>query len=242
MPLVEVIHGPATRPEPLAAAMAFARRIDKLPLPCRSGPGFLVNRVLFPYLLEALHAAGEGVPLAAIDQAALDFGMPMGPIELSDVVGLDVVLHVGEIINRALNRDAPPMFAKVRELVAARQLGRKTGSGLYTWTDGKAAKPPAAAAPPADLQDRLLLPLVNECVACLRDGIVADADLVDAGVVFGTGFAPFRGGPMHYARTRGIAAVVARLEELAAKYGARFQPDAGFRLLAVPPPPAPTAP
>jgi 3-hydroxyacyl-CoA dehydrogenase/enoyl-CoA hydratase/3-hydroxybutyryl-CoA epimerase len=233
MPLVEVIHSDATRAEPLAAALAFARRIDKLPLPCRSGPGFLVNRVLFPYLLEALHAAGDGVPLAVIDAAALDFGMPMGPIELADVVGLDVVLHVGEIITGALNRAEPPMFAKVRELVAAKQLGRKSGGGLYAWADGKAVKTPGGTPVPADLQDRLLLPLVNECVACLREGIVSDADLVDAGVVFGTGFAPFRGGPLHYARTRGVAAVVARLDELAAKYGARFRPDAGFSQLAV---------
>ena len=231
MPLVEVIHSDVTRPEPLAAAMAFARRIDKLPLPCRSGPGFLVNRVLFPYLLEALHAAGEGVPLATIDAAALDFGMPMGPIELADVVGLDVLLHVGEIINRALDRTEPPMFAKVRELVADKKLGRKTGSGLYTWTNGKALKPAAGAATPASLQDRLILPLVNECVACLREGIVSDADLVDAGVVFGTGFAPFRGGPLNYARSRGIAEVVVRLEQLAAQYGQRFRPDAGFALL-----------
>ena len=238
MPLVEVIHGAATRAEPLAAAMAFARRIDKLPLPCRSAPGFLVNRVLFPYLLEAMHAAGEGVPLAAIDQAALDFGMPMGPIELSDVVGLDVVLHVGEIINTAFKRAEPPMFAKLRELVAARKLGRKSGSGLYTWHEGKAVKPAAGAAP-ADLQDRLVLPLVNECVACLREAIVTDADLVDAGVVFGTGFAPFRGGPMHYARTRGVDVVIARLRELAVIHGPRFAPDAGFPLLS---PPAPRAP
>ena len=231
MPLVEVIHGAATRPEPLAAAMAFARRIDKLPLPCRSGPGFLVNRVLFPYLHEALHAAGEGVPLAAIDRAAMDFGMPMGPIELADVVGLDVVLHVGEIITQALHRDEPPMVAQLRDKVAAKQLGRKSGAGLYTWVDGKAVKPAAADTPRPDLQDRLLLPLVNECVACLREGIVADADLVDAGVVFGTGFAPFRGGPLHYARTRGIDAVHARLQELAVRYGSRFSPDPGFDLL-----------
>ncbi len=234
MPLVEVIHSAVTRPEPLAAAMSFARRIDKLPLPCRSGPGFLVNRVLFPYLLEALHAAGEGVPLATIDAAAVDFGMPMGPIELADVVGLDVLLHVGEIINRELGRSEPPLFAKVRELVAARQLGRKTGSGLYTWVDGKAIKPAGGTAPP-DLQDRLLLPLVNECVACLREGIVTDEGLVDAGVVFGTGFAPFRGGPLFYARNRGIAEVVSRLEALAEKHGARFRPDPGFSSLTAPP-------
>ena len=164
--------------------------------------------MLFPYLHEAMHAAGEGVPLAVIDQAAVDFGMPMGPIELADVVGLDVVLHVGEIITRGARARAADLFAQLRELVAARQLGRKSGAGFYTWNDGKARKPPARGAPPADLADRLMLPLVNECVACLREGIVEDADLIDAGVIFGTGFAPFRGGPLHYARTRGIAAVV----------------------------------
>jgi 3-hydroxyacyl-CoA dehydrogenase/enoyl-CoA hydratase/3-hydroxybutyryl-CoA epimerase len=232
MPLLEVIHGAATRPEPLSAAMAFARRIDKLPLPCKSGPGFLVNRVLFPYLHEAMYLAGEGVPLASIDRAATDFGMPMGPIELADVVGLDVVLHVGEIITTALGRDTPPMVTKLRELVAAKQLGRKSGQGLYTWLDGKVQKPSAGNAVVADdLGDRLILPLVNECVACLREGVVADIDLVDAGVVFGTGFAPFRGGPLHYARRRGVPNVVSCLEKLALRHGSRFKPDPGFALL-----------
>ncbi len=231
MPLIEVIHSAQTRPEPLAAAMAFARRLDKLPLPCRSGPGFLVNRVLFPYLHEALYAAGEGVPLALIDRVAVEFGMPMGPIELSDVVGLDVALHVGEIITRELGREMPPFAQKLRELVAARQLGRKSGQGFYTWHEGKAVREPVAAGAPADLSDRLILALLNECAACLREQVVADADLLDAGVVFGTGFAPFRGGPLNYARTRGVPAVVARLRELEARYGARFRPDAGWSAL-----------
>ncbi len=232
MPLIEVIHSAATRPEPLAAAMAFARRLDKLPLPCRSGPGFLVNRVLFPYLHEALYAAGEGVPLALIDRVAVEFGMPMGPIELSDVVGLDVALHVGEIITRELGRELPPYVARLRELVSARKLGRKSGQGFYAWQDGKAVREPLTASAPADLSDRLILALLNECAACLREQVVADADLLDAGVVFGTGFAPFRGGPLHYARTRGVAAVVARLTELEQRYGARFRPDAGWSALA----------
>ena len=232
MPLIEVIHSAATRPEPLAAAMAFARRLDKLPLPCRSGPGFLVNRVLFPYLHEALYAAGEGVPLALIDRVAVEFGMPVGPIELSDVVGLDVSLHVGEIITRELGREMPPYVAQLRELVSARKLGRKSGQGFYTWQDGKAVREPLTASAPADLSDRLILALLNECAACLREQVVADADLLDAGVVFGTGFAPFRGGPLNYARTRGVAAVVARLAELELRYGARFHPDAGWSALA----------
>ena len=226
MPLVEVIHSAQTQPEFLATAMAFARRLDKLPLPCRSGPGFLVNRVLFPYLHEALHAAGEGVPLALIDRVAVEFGMPMGPIELSDVVGLDVVLHVGDIITRELQREMPPFAEKVRELVAARKLGRKSGQGFYTWQEGKVVRTPVAGTAPADLSDRLILALVNESAACLREGVVADADLLDAGVVFGTGFAPFRGGPINYARTRGVPAVIARLSELEQRYGKRFRPDA----------------
>ena len=232
MPLIEVIHSAQTRPEPLAAAMAFARKLDKLPLPCRSGPGFLVNRVLFPYLHEALFAAGEGVPLALIDRVAVEFGMPMGPIELSDVVGLDVALHVGEIITRELGREMPPYAARLRELVAAKKLGRKSGEGFYTWQDGKAVRENVTASVPPDLSDRLILSLLNECAACLREQVVADADLLDAGVVFGTGFAPFRGGPLNYARTRGVANVVARLRELEQRYGARFHADAGWSALA----------
>ncbi len=231
MPLVEVIHSAQTQPEPLAAAMAFTRRLDKLPLPCRSGPGFLVNRVLFPYLHEALYAAGEGVPLALIDRAAVDFGMPMGPIELSDVVGLDVVVHVGDIITRELGRDMPPYAQQLRELVAARKLGRKSGQGFYRWQDGKVVRAPTEGAVPPDLADRLILALVNESAACLREQVVADADLLDAGVVFGTGFAPFRGGPLHYARTRGVPAVIARLQELEQRYGKRFHPDASWPTL-----------
>ncbi len=232
MPLVEVIHSAQTQPEPLATAMAFARRLDKLPLPCRSGPGFLVNRVLFPYLHEALYAAGEGVPLGLIDRAAVEFGMPMGPIELCDVVGLDVVVHVGDIITRELQRDMPPYAQQLRELVAARKLGRKSGQGFYTWKDGKAVRPTAEGAVPADLTDRLILALLNESAACLREHVVEDADLLDAGVVFGTGFAPFRGGPLHYARARGVPVVIARLNEFEQRYGKRFHPDALWTTLA----------
>jgi 3-hydroxyacyl-CoA dehydrogenase/enoyl-CoA hydratase/3-hydroxybutyryl-CoA epimerase len=228
MPLLEVVHSARTRPEVLAAAMAFTRRIDKLPLPCRSSPGFLVNRVLFPYLHEALHAAGEGISFNAIDRAAVDFGMPMGPMELSDVVGLDVVLHVGDIVTRELQRESPPFASRLRSLVQAGQLGRKSGQGFYRWRDGKIAREPDRMPVPADLADRLILTLVNECVACAREGIVEDVDLIDAGVIFGTGFAPFRGGPIAYAKARGVEACVARLRELEQRYGARFRADAGW--------------
>ncbi|MGH8256408.1 MAG: 3-hydroxyacyl-CoA dehydrogenase NAD-binding domain-containing protein, partial [Steroidobacteraceae bacterium] len=162
MPLVEVVHSSATRPDVLAAALAFTRRIDKLPLLCRSSPGFLVNRVLFPYLYEALRVAGEGLPFDTIDGAAVDFGMPMGPMELCDVVGLDVLLHVGEIVARELHQEPPAFMQTVRTMVSARQLGRKSGQGFYQWHNGKAvheSAPPAKSAGngagPGDLTDRL---------------------------------------------------------------------------------------
>ncbi|HWZ62915.1 MAG TPA: 3-hydroxyacyl-CoA dehydrogenase NAD-binding domain-containing protein [Steroidobacteraceae bacterium] len=231
MPLIEIVHAERTDPVSVAVATAFARRLDKLPVPCRSAPGFMVNRVLTPYLNEAMYAAEEGVALAAIDKAAVRFGMPMGPIELADVVGLDVAAHVGEIIAQELGRPAPNL-PRLAALLAAKKLGRKSGAGFYLWQDGKAVKPEASGASvPEDLTDRLILILVNECVACLRERIVEDADLVDAAVVFGTGFAPFRGGPLAYARARGTRTIVARLEELAARHGSRFAPDAGWQLL-----------
>jgi 3-hydroxyacyl-CoA dehydrogenase/enoyl-CoA hydratase/3-hydroxybutyryl-CoA epimerase len=226
MPLVEVVESSQTTSAVRAAALAFARGVDKLPLPCRSAPGFLVNRVLMPYLTEAMLAAEQGIPLALIDQRAEEFGMPIGPIELADTVGLDVCLHVGRILADASGR--PPPEALV-PLVEAGSLGRKSGKGLYEWQAGKAVKPPAgSAAAPEDLADRLLLPMVNEAVAVLREGVVADEDLVDAGVIFGSGFAPFRGGPLRYARERGCAEVVARLQELEAVHGPRFRPDPGW--------------
>ena len=165
MPLVEVIESQVTSAQAKATALAFTRAIDKLPLPCRSAPGFLVNRVLMPYMSEAMLIAQEGVPLATIDAAAVRFGMAMGPIELADTVGLDVCLHVGKILSAAFGGPAPEA---VVPLVEAGKLGRKTGQGLYEWRDGKAVKPATEAqAEPDDLVDRLILPLVNEAMAVL---------------------------------------------------------------------------
>lgn len=227
MPLVEVIESAATDSQARATALAFTRAIDKLPLPCRSAPGFLVNRVLMPYMTEAMIAAQEGIPLATIDAAAVRFGMPMGPIELADTVGLDVCQHVGRILSAAFGGPAPDAVAP---LVAAGKLGRKSGQGLYEWRDGKAVKPAVdpAAKVPEDLQDRLMLAMVNEAMAVLREGVVADEDLIDAGVIFGSGFAPFRGGPLRYARDTGVTQVTATLEALAARHGERFRPDPGW--------------
>jgi 3-hydroxyacyl-CoA dehydrogenase/enoyl-CoA hydratase/3-hydroxybutyryl-CoA epimerase len=229
MMLVEVIRAESTRAEIVEDTLAFTRRLDKLPLPCRSSPGFAVNRVLMPYMTEAMLAADEGVPLALIDRAAVEFGMPMGPIELADTVGLDIAAHVGKILAEAFGLATPRGTA---ELIAAGHVGRKSGRGYYEWRDGKPVKPEVSGQAPDDLTDRLVLPYLNEAVACLRERVVEDADLLDAGMIFGTGFAPFRGGPLNYARARGVAAVVARLEELTARHGPRFRPDAGWAALA----------
>ncbi len=231
MMLVEIIRSEQTRDAIVEDALAFTRRLDKLPLPCRSSPGFVVNRVLMPYMTEAMLAADEGVPLALIDRAAVEFGMPMGPIELADTVGLDVASHVGKILAEAFGLPVPRGTA---ELLAAGHVGRKSGRGYYTWQDGKPVKPTAEGRAPEDLTDRLVLQYLNEAVACLRERVVEDADLLDAGMIFGTGFAPFRGGPLHYARARGVPAIVARLEQLAAKYGPRFKPDEGWGRLGDP--------
>ncbi len=225
MPLVEIIHTPATPEAELRRGIAFARRIDRLPLPCLSSPGFVVNRVLMPYMMEALRAAQEGIPMAVIDKAARDFGMPMGPVELADTVGLDVAQHVAQILGQAYGFDVPDELAR---MVDQKKLGRKTGQGFYVWKNGKPIKEKVEQSVPADLQDRLLLPMINEAVAVYRDRVVDDLDLLDAGIIFGTGFAPFRGGPTHYARARGVDDVKRSLSELENRYGERFRPDDGW--------------
>jgi 3-hydroxyacyl-CoA dehydrogenase/enoyl-CoA hydratase/3-hydroxybutyryl-CoA epimerase len=193
MMLVEIVIGRQTREVLVPLAAAFVRQIDKLPLPVRSAPGFLVNRILAPYLMAAFRAVDDGIAPEVIDEAALLFGMPMGPIELADTVGLDICMEVGKMLGGGT---APPR--RLTELVAAGNLGRKTGRGFYLWVEGKPQKN-AAGDVPAGLSDRLVGPLVAEAKAALAEHIVADADLVDAGAIFGTGFAPFRGGPLHYA-------------------------------------------
>ncbi|HUY83637.1 MAG TPA: 3-hydroxyacyl-CoA dehydrogenase NAD-binding domain-containing protein [Steroidobacteraceae bacterium] len=226
MQLVEIVAGATTRGDVAESALAFTRRLDKLPLPCKSAPGFVVNRILLPYVNEAIFAYEEGIPAEAIDAAGKRFGMPMGPIELADVIGLDVALHVGRVLAAAFGRRVPAVLVR---MVEQKKFGRKSGQGFYTWHDGKPLR--LASAPPEipeDLEDRLILPMLNEAVAALRERVVADADLLDAGAIFGTGFAPFRGGPLQYARERGTDRVRHRLEELAGRYGERFRPDPGW--------------
>ncbi|MCC7257440.1 MAG: enoyl-CoA hydratase/isomerase family protein [Gammaproteobacteria bacterium] len=228
LPLVEVVHAPGTRAPALQNGLAFARQIGKLPIACRSHPGFLVNRILAPYLAEALSLAQEGVPLAAIDAAATDFGIPIGPVELADTVGLDVVLHVARIMAPIIGRPVAPVL---EQMVAAGHLGQKTGRGFYVYQEGRAVKPHGPTVFTPETQDRLVFALLNEAAQCLAEGIVGDADLVDAGVIFATGFAPFRGGPLQHARSVGIDAVIRRLEELTARHGVRFAPSPGWQKL-----------
>ncbi len=197
MMLVEVVSAAATNPEHAKRAAAFVRQIDKLPLPVKDSPGFLVNRVLGPYLQNAFRMLDEGMKPETMDAAMEEFGMPMGPIELADTVGLDICLHAGkELAKKGAGGEieAPQVLTNK---VALGQLGRKTGQGIYQWNEGKAVKGQPGAYQ-KDLIDSLVEPYLAEAKAVLAEGVVADADLADAGLIFGTGFAPFRGGPMHY--------------------------------------------
>jgi 3-hydroxyacyl-CoA dehydrogenase / enoyl-CoA hydratase / 3-hydroxybutyryl-CoA epimerase len=229
--LVEVVSHDGSDPQLLKEALAFVGAIDRLPLPVKSSPGFVVNRALTPYMLEAMVMLDEKIDKLSIDAAAEKFGMPMGPIELADQVGLDICLAVGDMLRSKFGDLLPPTPAWLREKVARGELGRKTGKGFYVWKDGKADKAPdspTAVQPTALMIDRLVLPMSNVCVACLREGIVDNPDAVDGAMIFGTGYAPFRGGPLNYARTRGAEDVASTLRALAAKFGGRFTPDAGW--------------
>ena len=227
MPLVEVVRHDRLDPTIEKRALAFCKAIGKLPVAVKGTPGFLVNRILMPYLLEAMRLYGEGVPGPVLDREAKKFGMPMGPIELADTVGLDVCASVGKELAPFLGLEVPP---GLDEKLDAGKRGKKDGQGLYVWQDGKPQKPEVDKdyVTPPDVQERMILPMVNEAIACLADGVVDDADLLDAGVIFGTGFAPFRGGPIQYARSEGTDKLKARLEQLAQRYGDRFKPKNGW--------------
>jgi 3-hydroxyacyl-CoA dehydrogenase/enoyl-CoA hydratase/3-hydroxybutyryl-CoA epimerase len=227
MPLVEIVRHDQLGAANEKRALAFCKAIDKLPVPVKGSPGFLVNRILMPYLLEAMRLYQEGVPGPVLDKVAKKFGMPMGPIELADTVGLDVAASVGNELAPFLGLEVPQ---GLDDLAKSGKRGKKDGQGLYTWENGKPKKPqvdPKYVAPD-DLEDRMILPMLNEAVACLHDRVVDDADLLDAGVIFGTGFAPFRGGPIQYIRDTGADAVRAKLDALALRHGDRFKPRPGW--------------
>ena len=202
LPLVEVVRGGTTREEEVRKACAFVTAINKLPLIVKSCSGFLVNRVLAPYMMEAVRRYQQGEPRDKIDQAALKFGMPMGPLELMDMVGLDIANHVGEELDLAPGGDNA-----LSALVKQGKLGKKTGEGFYVWEQGKPKREPAEynRAELERLGRDLVEPMLDEAERALADGVVATEDHVDAGVIFGTGFAPFRGGPLQYRRKQSDA-------------------------------------
>ncbi|PVA10615.1 fatty-acid oxidation protein subunit alpha [Pelagivirga sediminicola] len=226
--LVEVITGADTAPQTTARLAAFCGAIGKLPVHVGDYPGFLVNRALVPYMMEAMTLMDEGVPKEVIDGAALRFGMPMGPVTLADYVGLDIGLHVAESLAEGLEKPMAPISQTLRDKVKAGETGKKAGKGFYDWSDGT-PHPESDEEGPADLTDRLILPMLDACVEVLRRDVVAAEDDIDAAMIFATGWAPFRGGPMHYARARGIDEIQKRLKELEAAHGPRFAPDPGWQ-------------
>ncbi len=231
MQLVEIIYSDQTGKEWVERAQSFCCQIGRLPLPVKSSPGFLVNRILTPYLMEAMQIHEEGIPAEKIDKVAVDFGLPMGPVELADTVGLDICLSVAKNLSEKLELAIPQ---RLEDMVTRGSLGKKSGSGFYLYKNGKPQQQAVQSngMDSREIEDRLVLRILNECAACLREELVEDADLLDAGMVFGTGFPPFLGGPMNYAHDRGINNITARMEELKSKYGQRFDPDPHWEKLA----------
>lgn len=229
MPLVEIIRGPQSGEHTVQQALAFGRSIAKLPLPVKSSPGFLVNRILMPYILEAVTMVGEGIPPEVIDKAATDFGMPMGPIELADTVGLDICRSVAQILADALDMALPDTL---ENMFTSNKLGKKSGEGFYQYNRGKPVKNKSAHYDrPQEVQDRLVMRLLNEAAACLREGIVDDKEMVNAGVIFGTGFAPFTGGPLQYIESQGKDKLLQSLHTLEKKFGPSFEANPGWKQL-----------
>ena len=180
-----------------------------------------------PYLIEAMMLLSENIPAEDIDQAALEFGMPMGPIELADTVGLDICLSVAEHLPQPVPSN---LLERLKTMINAGQLGRKSNQGFYQYKKGKQIKKHHAKNHTIDpvIGQRLILRMINEAMACKREKVVANGDLLDAGMIFGTGFAPFRGGPMHYARIEGTQKIVQQLQKLQRQFGERFTPDEGW--------------
>ncbi|WP_131783075.1 3-hydroxyacyl-CoA dehydrogenase NAD-binding domain-containing protein [Legionella gresilensis] len=226
MELVEVVSSNKTASEIRDKACAFVNQISRLPLPVKSSPGFLVNRVLMPYLMECVQLLEEGYAGETIDEAAKEFGMFMGPVELADTVGMDVCLAVAENLTKYYGGSVPQ---KLRDMVKAGKLGRKTGEGFYKYKDGKPIKKkPQTDKSYPEIANRLILRMVNESAACLREGVVADSDLLDGAMIFAAGFAPFRGGPMNYAKHFGHDKLNELFAKLENQYGQRFKLDKQF--------------
>ncbi len=223
MPLVEVVQTARTSARVLEAAVGFTRAMGKLPVIVQDQPGFVVNRILLPYLLDAGELFGQGFNAATVDRAMLDFGMPMGPLRLLDEIGLDVALHVAETLAAAfpVRVTVPPVLVR---LVDAGRLGRKSGHGIYRYQGRREIPPAGGVEAPGNVAERLSLLFINEAARCLEDGVAADAGTIDFAMIMGTGFAPFRGGPLRLADSLGLATVVSRLEGFARLAGPLFTP------------------
>lgn len=242
MQLVEIVRGARTSPAALETALQFTKAIGKLPVIVNDSPGFLVNRILLPYMVEAVWLFTEGVPATTIDRVMLDFGMPMGPLRLADEVGLDVAQHVAKDLERRLPSGVP-INDTLEKMVSNGWLGRKSGRGFYVY-DGKNESPAPAedmrflqAEKPrphdaATMRDRLVLIMINEAARVLAEGVVAAPEDVDFGMIMGTGWAPFRGGPLRYADTLGAAEVVRRLDALGRDVAPHFTPCDHLREMA----------
>ena len=241
MPLVEVIVGEKSSPESIATITALTKLLGKTPVVVKNKAGFLVNRVLMPYMNEAAFLVEEGMPIEEIDRIMLDFGMPMGPIDLFDEVGLDITVHAGRTLYEAFGERMHPAEI-VPALVEAKRLGKKSGMGFYIHI-GKKKKPDqngvetilrhlrqngksskARKVSYTEALARMTLIMVNEAIRCVEEGVVKSANDADAAMIFGTGFAPFRGGPLRYADELGVRIVRERLETLQKKFGIRFEP------------------
>jgi 3-hydroxyacyl-CoA dehydrogenase / enoyl-CoA hydratase / 3-hydroxybutyryl-CoA epimerase len=242
MPLVEVIVGEKTAPETVATVAALAARIGKMPLVVQECAGFLVNRILMPYLTEAVLLLEQGATIGHVDRVLGAFGMPMGAFRLIDEIGIDVCNHVAEVLHAAYGDRMAPA-ATMHRLLEAGRLGRKTQKGFYLYEDGKAqAEDPATYAfagergadglADEEILDRCLLAMVAEAGRILDEGIVEDAQALDAGMVFGAGFPAFRGGLMRYVEERGVGQVLAVLDKLTERHGERFQPNDWLRRFA----------
>lgn len=238
MQLVEIVRGPRTSPAALDAALSYVKAIGKLPVLVKDSPGFLVNRILLPYMVEAVRLFHEGVSAERLDHLLLDFGMPMGPARLSDEVGLDVAQHVAVDLQNRLAKPVP-ITDTLAQMIAKGWLGRKSGTGFYVFPSEKGAKerpnPDVAflqtagkgqTQDDATRLDRMLLVMINEAARVLEEGVVEAPEDVDFGMIFGTGWAPFRGGPLRYADTLGAAEIVARLRRLQNEVAPHFEPCA----------------
>ncbi|HLP24318.1 MAG TPA: 3-hydroxyacyl-CoA dehydrogenase NAD-binding domain-containing protein, partial [Acidobacteriota bacterium] len=244
MQLVEIVRGPRTSAAALDTALTFVKAIGKLPVLVKDSPGFLVNRILLPYMVESVRLFNEGVDVTRLDRIMLDFGMPMGPLRLTDEVGLDVAQHVAVDLQNRLPKPVPINDTLVK-MVEKGWLGKKSGTGFYVFPKEKGAKesPNGQLAflqtngkgrtqDDATLLDRMVLVMVNEAARVLEEGVVSAPEDVDFGMIFGTGWAPFRGGPLRYADARGVADVVAALQKLQTDVAPYFEPCAKLRHMA----------